>query len=324
MGTLGPRCARGRELCYAPDGDEPRAARTIPPRGTPWPCPLGQAAGRRAQLRLGEHTHRSVSRTWTCPRLRRDPLRDPLPTASSQGQPDLDVCCCLADGEPDGLETLHRATVPGLRIVKLHGVEEVERRDDAAAANDVEVRGHVARERRAPAQAWHGALCRFRASAWVTASRRSARGAASRFGSGLSGGAACRPGQGERRADRGRRELRPLVVRQARREREGGGSGSSRGTVARPIARHATAVSPTPHQPGARRGRLCGARSAPSRRSVAVSVTAVTAPSVALTKAAAGSAGTVSVVDGGGCRVPACRGPLRFRLGIVAVLEILA
>ncbi len=67
---------------------------------------------------------------------------------------------CLADGEADGLETPHRATMPGLRTVKIQGVE-VERRDDAAAANDVEVRGHVARDVGTRAEAWHGALCRL-------------------------------------------------------------------------------------------------------------------------------------------------------------------
>ena len=81
-------------------------------------------------------------------------------TRSPQGQPDLDVTGGLADGEPNPLETLHRASVPRRRIVKLE-TEAVERCDDAAAANDVEVRGHVARDAGAPAQAWHGALCRF-------------------------------------------------------------------------------------------------------------------------------------------------------------------
>lgn len=49
----------------------------------------------------------------------------------------------LTNGEPDVLETLHCATVPRLRIVKLR-TEAVERRDDAATANNVEVRGHTA------------------------------------------------------------------------------------------------------------------------------------------------------------------------------------
>ena len=81
-------------------------------------------------------------------------------TCSSYGQPDLDVSRRLADGKPDALETLHRATVPRFRLVKLQA-EAVERCDDAAAANDVEVRSHVARDAGASAQAWHGALCRF-------------------------------------------------------------------------------------------------------------------------------------------------------------------
>ena len=69
----------------------------------------------------------------------------------------------LADGEPDALETLHGATMPGLRRVKIQGLD-VERRDDAAATNDVEVRGHVAWNVCARAQAWHCALCRLQRS----------------------------------------------------------------------------------------------------------------------------------------------------------------
>ena len=67
----------------------------------------------------------------------------------------------LADGEPNAFETLHRATVPRRRIVKLQ-TEAVERCHDAAAANDVEVRGHAAWNVRARAQAWQCELCRLR------------------------------------------------------------------------------------------------------------------------------------------------------------------
>ena len=104
-------------------------------------------------------------------------------TILAQGQPDLDVARRLADGEPDALETLHRATVPRLRIVKLHVTTPRPRTMSRSAVTRRGASVHVRRRGSASCAA-------SAASACVTGSRRSARGASSRFGSPPSGGAA--------------------------------------------------------------------------------------------------------------------------------------
>ncbi len=90
-------------------------------------------------------------------------------TILAQGQPDLDVARRLADGEPDALETLHRATVPRLRIVKLHVTTPRPRTMSRSAVTRRGASVHVRRRGSASCAASVASAC-------VTGSRRSARG----------------------------------------------------------------------------------------------------------------------------------------------------
>lgn len=83
------------------------------------------------------------------------------PFVSSEREADLHGSGSVAHREADTLEAPLGAAMPGVVRIVGRRCLVVERLDDAAATNDVEVSGHVARDTSAAAQARDSALGRF-------------------------------------------------------------------------------------------------------------------------------------------------------------------
>ena len=79
---------------------------------------------------------------------------------SPEGEADLHGSRGFAHREADTAEAPLDAAMPGVVRIVGRGCVVVERLDDAAAAKDLEVRGHGGRDVLAGAEVWYSVLCR--------------------------------------------------------------------------------------------------------------------------------------------------------------------